>query len=98
MTATRIEDLTGVSTEHLLGATTGLPLVLLRAESAGTVLIGQVSTEQAREIAAHLTESAARAEYEADFARAANARGMDDVTIAGILTIIRLGEEQRHAS
>lgn len=97
MTASRIEDLTDVSVEHMLGATTGRPLVKLRAESAGTVLLGQLDPEQAREIAAHLFEAAARAEYEADFARTATAAGMEEETVGQILVMIRIGEEQRHA-
>ena len=97
MIASRIEDLTDVSVEHMLGATTGLPLVKLRAESSGTVLLGQLNPEQAREIAAHLFEAAARAEYEADFARTASAAGLEEETVGQILVMIRLGEEQRHA-
>ncbi len=97
MTASRIEDLADVSVEHMLGATTGRPLVKLRAESAGTVLLGQLDPEQAREIAAHLFEAAARAEYEADFTRTAAAAGMEEETLGQIIVMIRLGEEQRHA-
>lgn len=97
MTATRIEDLAGVSVEHMLGLTTGLPLVKLRAESEGTVLLGQLEPTQAREIAANLFEAAARAEYEADFARTASAGGLDGETLGQILLMIRSGEEQRHA-
>ena len=97
MTASRIEDLTDVSVEHMLGATTGRPLVKLRAESTNSVLLGQLDPEQAREIAAHLFEAAARAEYEADFARTESAAGMEEETVGQILVMIRLGEERRHA-
>lgn len=95
MTASRIEDLTDVSVEHLLGLATGLPLVKLRAKSNDTVLVGQLGPDQAREIAAHLVEAAARAE--ADFARTAATAGMDDATTSQILVMIRHGEERRHA-
>jgi hypothetical protein len=97
VTASRIEDLTDVSVEHLLGLATGLPLVKLRAKSNDTVLVGQLGPDQAREIAAHLVEAAARAEYEADFARTAATAGMDDATTSQILVMIRHGEERRHA-
>lgn len=97
MTASRIEDLTNVEVEHMLGLATGMPLVKLRAESEGTVLVGQLEPAQAREIAAHLVECAARAEYEADFARTAAAAGLEEETIGQILVMIRLGEERRHA-
>ncbi len=66
MTATRIEDLANVEVEHLLGMNTGLPLVKLRAESTGTVLVAQLEPAQARQIAMDLLTAAARAEYEHD--------------------------------
>lgn len=97
MTASRIEDLAGVSVEHMLGLATGLPLVKFRAESEGTVLLGQLEPAQAREIAANLFEAAARGEYEADFARTATAGGLDGETLGQILLMIRNGEERRHA-
>jgi hypothetical protein len=97
VTASRIEDLAGVSVEHMLGLATGLPLVKFRAESEGTVLLGQLEPAQAREIAANLFEAAARAEYEADFARTATAGGLDGETLGQILLMIRNGEERRHA-
>lgn len=98
MTATRIEDLANVSTEHMLGLTTGLPLVKLRCESDGTVLIGQLSPDQARDIAMHLMESAARSEYEADFANEAARSEWTDEMVGGVLLMVREGETRRHTS
>lgn len=60
-------DLSNVEVEHLLGLGTGLPLVKIRAESDRVVRVGQVSPDEARQIAGHLVEAAARAEYEIDF-------------------------------
>lgn len=59
--------------------------------------LGQLEPAQAREIAANLFEAAARAEYEADFARTATAGGLDGETLGQILLMIRNGEERRHA-
>lgn len=96
MTASRIEDLTDVSVEHMLGMATGLPLVKLRAESAGTVLVGQLDPDAARQIAQHLLESAARAEYEADLANGTRAAGFSDDLVAELLALVRQGEIGRH--
>jgi hypothetical protein len=89
--------MTDVSVEHLLGLATGLPLVKLRVESLGTVIISQIEPAQAREIAGHLMEAAARAEYEADLANAAERSGMTDEMICGLLLLVRSGEAERHA-
>lgn len=95
MTATRIEDLVNVETEHLLGSNGVRPLVKLRAESDHTVIVGQMSPAQAREIALHLLESAARAEYEADLWHGSIAAGAQEEAIAGVLRIVRQGEAPR---
>lgn len=92
---TAIHDLTGIETEHLLGDTSG-PLVKIRAQGTGVVLVGQVAPEAAREIAAHLTEAAARAEYEADLWTAMQAEGFDERTSAAVLLLVRRGETARH--
>lgn len=93
---TRIEDLVNVEVEHLLGLATGLPLVKLRAESKGTVLVGQLEATTAREIASHLFEAAARAEYEHDFVNECNRAGLNTDEIVPLLAMIRLGEQHRH--
>lgn len=98
MTASRIEDLADVSTEHLLGLATGLPLVKMRCESDDTVLVGQLTPEQARDIASHLLESAARAEYEHDAMTAMKEAGMDDAAIGAIFHFVRAGEFHRHTA
>jgi hypothetical protein len=97
VTASRIEDLTDVSVEHMLGMATGLPLVKFRAESNGTVLLGQLDPDAARQIAGHLLESTARAEYEADFANATQGAGFSDDLVAELLGLVRQGEIDRHA-
>ena len=94
---TRVHDLTGVETEHLLGEAHG-PLVTLRCSGAKVILLGQIPPAAAREIAMHLLESAARAEYESDFHRTATTGGMDAQTIGQILHMVRLGETDRHTN
>ncbi len=96
MTAPIIRDLTNVEVEHLLGLASGLPLVKVRAEAAGVVLVGQISPDDARQIAGHLFECAARAEYEADLVSASIARGLPSDVIAINLTLVREGEQRRH--
>jgi hypothetical protein len=91
-----IRDLTNVEVEHLLGLSTGLPLVKIRAEAAGVVLVGQVSPAEARQIASHLFECAARAEYEHDFATAATAHDVPADVLAITLHLVREGERHRH--
>lgn len=91
---TRVHDLVDVEVEHLLGATSKLPLVKLRATGDGVILLGQLSPADARQIAAHLFEAAARAEYEADFVSELDRMGMGDAT-AVMLRAIRAGERRR---
>lgn len=92
---TRIEDLVNVEVEHLLGLVSGLPLVKLRAESKGTVLVGQLEPAQAREIACHLFEAAARAEYEHDLYSSTIAAGFGDDLLGPMLHLVREGERRR---
>ena len=92
----RIEDLINAETEHLLSATTYKGRVVLRCESDKTVLIGQLTPEQAREIAAHLFESAARSEYEQDLWAELTRAEMDEQTIGLIFHAVRAGEMRRH--
>lgn len=92
----RIEDLSNVEVEHLLGLGTGLALVKVRAESADTVLVAQFEPAQAREIACHLFEAAARAEYERDFVAEARTVGFEADLVNALLLMVRRGEERRH--
>jgi hypothetical protein len=92
---TRIMDLDGVEIEHLLGATAG-PLVKIRCLSAKTILLGQMTPNEARRIASHLHESAARAEYEADLFNIMRAEGWADHEMGLILHMVRTGEARRH--
>ena len=94
---TAIRDLDGIEVEHLLGQTYG-PLVKLRCLSAGAILLGEVTPEAAREIAAHLAEAAARAEYEADLWNAMQAEGFDGRTAGAVLAMVRAGETTRHTN
>jgi hypothetical protein len=96
MGAPIIRDLTNIEVEHLLGLHTGLPLVKVRAEADGVVLVGQISPDDARQIAAHLFECAARAEYEHDFVSACQAHDLPADVIGINLTLIREGEQRRH--
>lgn len=105
MSGERFEDLAGVEVEHMLGAATGLPLVKVRAAGERTILLGQLSPAQAREIACHLFEAAARAEYEADLdAGLRSAAGPDpdpaahDQLLGFVLHAVRNGEHRRHTS
>lgn len=95
-----IADLTNVETEHLVGSITKAGLVRLRAESENpahhVILLGELTPTQAREIATHLFESAARAEYEEDLLQQLTAREFDDDVIASIFQMVRAGEYHRH--
>jgi hypothetical protein len=88
--------LTDVQVEHLLGLGTGLPLVKLRCISNQAVLYGQLAPEQAREIASHLLEAAARSEYELDLVTGATAQGIDHDKAVALLLLVRAGEALRH--
>lgn len=93
---TRVTDLTGIEIEHLLGDTAG-PLVKIRCLSPKTILLGQVTPAHARQIAAHLMEAAARAEYEADLYSTMRATGVwTDQMIAAVFDMVRAGEINRH--
>ena len=94
---TRISDLDGIEVEHLLGERVG-PLVKIRCLAKGTVLLGQIEPSAAREIAAHLTEAAARAEYEADLWQAMQAEGWTDQMAGAVLHMVRAGEANRHTN
>lgn len=90
------DEITNVEVEHLLGAATGKGLVKLRVEGRKTTLLDELTPENARSIACHLFECAARAEYEQDFNAAAQKGGMDAATVVQILHLIRFGERARH--
>lgn len=92
---TRITDLAGIEVEHLLGDASG-PLVKIRCLSPKTILLGQVSPADARQIAAHLVEAAARAEYEADLFNTMRAEGWTDQMAGAVLHMVRAGEAHRH--
>ena len=94
---TRITDLDGIEVEHLLGERHG-PLVKIRCLSPKAILLGQFEPSAAREIAAHLMEAAARAEYEADLFSAMRAAEFDDRVIGGVLSMVRAGEANRHTN
>jgi hypothetical protein len=96
LTSKRIEDLVNVETEHLLSATTYEGRVVLRCQSDATVLLGQLTPEQARDVAAHLVESAARSEYEQDLWGELTRVEMDERAIGLIFHAVRAGEIRRH--
>lgn len=91
---TTITDLRGIDVEHLLGVKLG-PLVKIRCQGDGIVLVGQVDPASARQIAGHLLEAAARAEYESDLDRTMVAEGIDDRIRALMLGMVRRGEIER---
>jgi len=92
----QLHTLADVQVEHLLGLGTGLPLVKLRCISEEAVLYGQLAPEQAREIAGHLLEAAARSEYELDLVTGATAQGIDHEAAVSMLLLVRAGEALRH--
>lgn len=92
---TRISDLDGIEVEHLLGERAG-PLVKIRCLSGKAILLGQIEPSAAREIAAHLHEAAARAEYEADLFHTMRAEGWTDQMAGAVLAMVRAGEAHRH--
>lgn len=94
---TRIVDLDGIEVEHLLGEGHG-PLVKFRCLSAKAILLGQMSPADARRIAGHLTEAAARAEYEADLFHTMQAEGWTDQMAGVVLLMVRAGEAHRHTN
>lgn len=96
MTTKQIEDIVNVETEHLLSASTFRGKVVLRVESDGTVLLGHITPEQARDIASHLMESAARCEYEQDLWSELKRVDMDEQAIGLIMHAVRAGEFRRH--
>lgn len=92
-----IGDLAGVEVEHLLGLVSRAPLVKVRAIADDrSVLVGQIDPADARRIAGHLLEAAARAEYEHDLFTEAVRIGMDDEAIGVLLAMVRTGERRRH--
>lgn len=91
----RIVDLTAIEVEHLLGATYG-PLVKVRIHGTDIITLGQITPAEARQIAGHLLEAAARAEYEADFYTAATRANVAEPAIAAFLDLVRQGEIIRH--
>jgi hypothetical protein len=96
MTRPRFVDIVNVETEHLVGATLDRPLVTLRVScSEGIIGLAQMPPDQARDIASHLFESAARAEYDYDVVLACKAAGDEKVTSL-ILHLVRSGELLRH--
>lgn len=102
-----IHDICGVEVEHLLSDATAAGLVKLRVTGTVSrhtgpqrkgdtqVLLGQLTPDQARQVATHLFEVAARAEYEQDLWRAGKAADATDAALAAILTLVRQGEAGR---
>lgn len=94
---TAIHDLAHIEVEHGLGLATGKGFVKLRVTAdADVILLGQLPTDQARQIAGHLLDAAARAEYEQDFAAAMAGAGFPPEHVGQMLTLVRLGEIDRH--
>lgn len=94
----KITDIIGVETEHLLAATTLMGGVTLRVSHEGGVALGQLTPAQAREVAEHLMESAARSEYESDLYRGMAEVGWTESQIGRVLTLVRAGEFTRHTA
>lgn len=95
MSGDGVGPLRGVEVEHMLGAAHG-PLVKLRAIGDGVILLGQLPPADARDIALHLLEAAARAEYEGDLHRTMVSEGWTAPMIGTVLAMVRDGEAVRH--
>jgi len=100
-------DLDQVNVEHMVSDRTGEPLVKVSAVAGPVVALGQLTPDQARQIAGHLLESAARAEYEVDLIagltafQAAHPDGDPawlDMMLAVTLGAVRSGEIRRHTT
>lgn len=92
----KILDLTGVEVEHGLGLATGEGFVKIRVlTDGGVVVLGQARPADAVQIARDLMLSAARAEYEQDFAAGLGTAGFDQATIGKMLGLVRFAEERR---
>ena len=92
---TKIVDLHGIEVEHLLGEKYG-PLVKIRSSGPRVILLGEVDPASARQIAGHLMEAAARAEYEADLHSTMTADGWKPEMMGAVLRMVRRGEVNRH--
>lgn len=93
----RIADIVNVETEHGLGVKGGF--VVFRVQTDGNVdALGQLRPAQARDIATHLFEAAARAEYEQDLHSELSGNDMPDEAIALIMHAVRNGEMRRHTN
>lgn len=96
---TKIVDLTGVEVEHMVNARTGEPTVKVRALADGLVLLGQVDPSEARQIAGHLLEASARAEYEVDMILGLGIAGQaTNGNLRMFLGAVRQGEVLRHTT
>ena len=94
---TKIVDLHGIEVEHLLGEKYG-PLVKLRCSGPELIMLGEVDPASARQIAQHLMEAAARAEYEADLHATMVADGWTHEMMGAVLHMVRQGETNRHTN
>lgn len=101
--APRIIDLRSIEVEHLVGEKLlreGEPapgLVMLRIHlSTGDVAIAHLRTGQARQIAGHILDAAARGDYEGDLCIAARAADIGDDQLGAIMHLVRNGETRRH--
>jgi hypothetical protein len=94
---TILSDVVLVETEHLISDRIHRGLVKFRVTlEDGSIALAQFEPDAAREIAAHLFESAARAEYEEDAYREMRRAEWSDEMIGGIFHLIRVGEFHRH--
>ena len=90
-----VRQLRDITVEHMLGMAHG-PLVKLEmGDGQGLVLRGKLPPADARRVAAHLMEAAARAEYEADLFATMIRDGWPKAHIGAILALVRDGEEAR---
>jgi hypothetical protein len=94
---TKIADLHSIEVEHLLGEKHG-PLVKIRCSGPKLIMLGEVGPASARQIAEHLMEAAARAEYEADLHSTMTADGWTPEMMGAVLHMVRRGEANRHTN
>lgn len=92
---TKIADLVHVDVSHQLNSLDSTPAVVLRCKGTGALLLGHLTPAQARQIAADLLDSAARADYESDLVNGLTEAGFTPEQRAAIVTILRNGETTR---
>lgn len=88
-------ELQEIQVEHGISMFTHEPFVKLRVVGE-KIHIGQIAPDEARQLAQQLITCAERADYEGDFVRAALESGWEAEMVAGLLMMVRQGEQMRY--